>query len=164
MENFGQLVKIKEFRQELAEQAVQARHRSVEEATRAEAEARNRFEEYRDFAQHQERRIYQSLCSKAVRLRDIEDVHAEVLVMRQRERTHEDDLDSAQERRADEESQLEVERDVLRVARQTRDKFVELADVFETETREHEERREESEVEEAAEVLHGRHSIARDLA
>jgi type III secretion protein O len=163
MKNFGQILKIKEFRQELAEQAVLARHRSLEEATRAEADAGRRLEEYRDYAQQQERRIYRNLCSKAVRLRDIEDVHAQVLAMRQRERTHEDDLHSAEERRGDEETQLEEERDVLRIARQTHDKFVQLADVFEAESRECEERREEGEIEEAAEVLHSLHANARNL-
>jgi hypothetical protein len=52
---------------------------------------------------------------------------------------------------------------VLRIARQTHDKFVQLADVFEAESRECEERREEGEIEEAAEVLHSLHANARNL-
>ena len=152
MKMFDQLVTIKNFREQKAERAVRAQRRVLDEAVAERDDAEHRLEEYRDYAAEQERRIYQGLCERVVRVRDIEDVHGQVRSLRERERGHEDELDAAETRRDEEEQQLESDRTAHAEALRMRDKFVELADVFAQEERAQAERKEEAEIEEAAET------------
>ncbi len=150
MKEFKQLVTVKKMREEKAERTVHAQRRVLQQAVVAREDAQQRLDDYRDFAQAQERRIYDELCTRVVKLRDIEDVHGQVQVLRFREADYRDELDTAETRREQEAQKLEDDKATHKVAVRTRDKFVELDNVFTRERHEQAERTEEAEIEETA--------------
>jgi type III secretion protein O len=152
MKTFDQLVTIKTFRDEKAERAVRAQRRVLDDAITERDEAERTLHEFRDHASEEERRMYARLCERPVLLRDIEHVQGEVLSLRQLEKQRAHELAEAEARRDEEEQQLEQDRSTHAEARRMRDKFVELATTFAQEARMEAERREEAEIEEAAET------------
>jgi len=150
MKEFNQLVKVKEMREEKAGRTVQAQRRVLESAVTERDGAQVRLSDFRSYAHERERRIYQALCERVVQLRDIEDVHGQVQVLRSREADHREELDAAEARRAQAQQQLEDDKAAHRAALRVRDKFVDLGEIFASRAREDAERAEEGEIEEAA--------------
>jgi len=148
----GQLVAIKNLREEKADRAVRAQRRVLEDAVAQREAAGRRLDDYKDYAAEQERRMYQALCERPVLLRDIEDVQGQVLSLRWREADHQEALDTAESRRAKEEQQLQDDRVAHSQALRMRDKFIELHGIFADEIRADAERAEEAQIEEAAET------------
>lgn len=152
MKEFSQLVTVKVLREEKAERTLHAQRRVLQEAEAGRDAASHRLDDYRNYAQERERRIYQDLCERVVRLRDIEDVQGQVQMMRARESDHRDELAEAEQRRAREAQQLTDDQSAHRLALRVRDKFVDLGDQFASEARASAERAEEDQIEEAAET------------
>lgn len=152
MKDFGQLVTIKDFREEKAERTVIAQRRVFEAAVVERDEADRVLREFQEHAIEEENRLYRDLCSRVVRMRDIDDAKTAVGLLRSEETGHRETLDGAERRRQQEEQQLADDRAAHSAARIMRDKYHELADVFAQEAREASERGEEAQVEEAAET------------
>lgn len=150
MKEFKQLVTVKEMREGKAERTVRAQRRALETAQAERDGAQHRLDNYHAYAVQQERRIYDELCTRVVKLRDIEDVHGQVQALRLREADLREELQTAEQRREQEERKLEEDKTVHKLALRTRDKFVEMDGIFTRERRDGAERAEESEIEEIA--------------
>lgn len=150
MKEFKQLVTVKMMREEKAERTVHTQRRVLVQAERERDDAQQRLDDYQVYAVEQERRIYQELCTRVVKLRDIEDVHGQVQALRFREADYREELQAAQTRREREEHQLETDKTSHKTALRTRDKFVEMDGIFTRERVEQAEHAEEAEIEETA--------------
>ena len=150
MDLFDQLLPIKERRESSAARKVVAQRRALQEAQAGRDSAQRQLDDYRDYAHTQEHRIFKALCERPVKLRDIEDANARVLAMRATESDHQDALQAAEAARASHERQLDADRMAHRQAMHKRDKFMDLADLFNQEARALAEYAAEAEIEEVA--------------
>lgn len=156
MSVFDELLAIKRFREGQAELAV-ARQRKVHaEAEHQREVASEQLTEYRTWAQQQEEGFYRDLCSRIVRVREIEGVLQGVAELRQGERDHQTRVESASQEVIDQANALAERRLSHREARRVTDKFVELAHVYLVEHLRELERKEDSEMEEASLVMRDR--------
>lgn len=145
---FRELLRIKEFREGKAETEY-IRCRQVAAQASAEVEAgRERLHSYRDWAARHEAGLYADLCKRLVRLRDIDDLYAEVYRLRDGERDLEARLHDAENAKQQAVQAMEQAGEALQQATRQRNKFVELASVYSEEARAELERREEAELEE----------------
>ncbi|MEO5672270.1 MAG: YscO family type III secretion system apparatus protein [Ramlibacter sp.] len=156
MSIFRELLSIKSFRESKAELAVHKQRRALAEATEQRDGARSELTEYRNFALARERSLFGELCARVVKLRDIEDVQVEVVVMRGRERDREKKLDDAESHRETQSGELQVRKTAHVEASRMKEKFVELAQVYADEQIRELERKEDAELEEAAEIRRDR--------
>jgi type III secretion protein O len=152
MKTFGQLVTVKELREQKAERTALAQARAVKQATEDREKALRDLEDYREYAKAQETRIYDELCKRPVRMRDIENARSDVLLMRQRETEHRDNVEQARVKLDKETVQLDLDRTSHRVAMKVRDKFFEMRDRFAEEARDEAARTEDAQIEEVAEI------------
>ena len=150
MNLFDQLLPIKERRENNAARKVVAQRLALQEAETERDSAQRRLDDYHEYANTQEGRIFKALFERPVKLRDIEDAHAQVLAMRAKETDHREALQAAEAERVAHEKQLETDRTAHRFAVRKRDKFVDLADVFNQEVRAQAEYAAEAEIEEVA--------------
>ncbi|MGE0329473.1 MAG: YscO family type III secretion system apparatus protein [Ramlibacter sp.] len=150
MEEFQQLVTVKAMREEKADRKVQVQRRALQAAQDQRDAADVRLQEFRAYSDERERRMYQGLCERIVQMRDIDEVHRQVQVLRARESDHYEELQTAEAQRERESNQLDEDRTAHRLARRVRDKFVELGDIFAAQARTEAERAEDAEIEEAA--------------
>lgn len=150
MKEFKQLVTVKEMRESKAERTLHAQRRALAAAETERDSAMHRLDDYRAYATAQERRIYDDLCTRVVKLRDIEDVHGRVQALRFREADYREELATAERRREREELKLRDDKAAHQQALRTRDKFLEMDGIFTRERRDGAERAEEAEIEEIA--------------
>ena len=156
MKAISELLSIKTFRESRAELNVRKQRGVLAEAIdRRDAEER-KLEEYRRFALGHERELYDDLRRRVVRLRDIEDVQQEVVVLRNGERSHEALLEQAERTKDLEQKHLDEARETHREATRMKQKFVELVDVYSEEELKELERKEDAELEEVAELRRDR--------
>jgi len=150
------LLAIKTFRENKAEMAVHRQRVVLSEAVQAYEQAQAALKDFRDWAQRRERELFDDLCSRTVRLREIQNVHEAVGEMRTQENHHIQEQDKAQEHRDEEQVELEACKQVHADASRMKEKFVELArDHAEVVGREIE-RKEDAEMEEVAELRRDR--------
>jgi len=156
MNVFRELMAIKRFREGQAELAVTRQRQALAEAERQRLEALERLDEYRVWSERREQDMYQDLCSRLVRVRDIEDVMQGVAELRQGEH----DCETRVERAADQERQeteaLVERREAHRNATRMVEKFVQLASLHAADELRELERKEDLEMEEAASVARDR--------
>jgi len=150
MSVFRDLLAIKRFREGQAELAVMRQRQAHAEAERALQAAREQLAQFRQWAQRHERDMYRDLCSRAVRVRDIEDVMQRVAELRQGESDRQTRIDEAAERVRQQAEALAQRRQEHREATRMVEKFVELADAHLAEHLRELERKEDLEMEEAA--------------
>lgn len=156
MSMFDDLLAIKRFREGQAEIAV-AHQRQVLVAAEYELEAANqRLLDYRDWSERRERDMYDDLCSRIVRVREIEDVLQGVADMRGSERQHESQVQSADDQVKTETQALTERRETHRLATRMTEKFIELARLHLEAYMLEQERKEDLEMEEAASVRRDR--------
>ncbi|HZY20515.1 MAG TPA: type III secretion protein [Ramlibacter sp.] len=156
MSVFGELLAIKSFRENKAELAVRKQRTVLADATARRDGAQQTLEAFRGFAQQREDDLYADLCTRVVRLREIEDVQLAVVSLRGEERRHEEALAQAQERRRQEAGALETCQVVHAEASRMKQKFMELAQVYADEHLRELERKEDAELEEVAETRRDR--------
>ena len=156
MSVFKELLAIKAFRENKAEMAVRKQRSVLAEATASREAADKALDEFRHWAFTHERSIYDALCQRVVRLRDIEDVQLEVADMRQKDLQHEDHARKAEAERVKQSQQLEADRDMHQAASRMKEKFVELARLHADEQIKEIERKEDAELEEVAETRRDR--------
>lgn len=150
MKEFQQLVTVKNMREEKAGRKVEAQRQALQAAQEQRDAADVRLNEFRAYSDERERRMYQGLCERIVQMRDIDDVHRQVQVLRAREADHHEELQAAQAQRDREQAQLDDDKAAHRLSLRARDKFVELADIFAARRRAEAEHAEDAEIEEAA--------------
>lgn len=156
MSMFDDLLAIKRFREGQVEIAV-AQQRQVLVAAERELEAANRrLLDYRGWSERRERDMYDDLCSRIVRVREIEDVMQGVADLRTGERQHESQVQSADDQVKTEEVALTERRESHRLATRMTEKFIELARLHLAAYMLEQERKEDLEMEEAASVRRDR--------
>lgn len=148
MSALNQLLTIKEWRQQQAEIALVRQRQTVESAQSAVNLADEALEDYRVWATRREAAVYQELCSKVVRLREIEEARETVAELRQQELQHIATLDKAREcERSESEHLTAVHREYQGAARMTQ-KFSELVRLQDAEALSEDERLADLEMEE----------------
>ena len=156
MNVFDELLAIKRFREGQAEIAVsrqRLRHADADAARRGSQDA---LASYRVEAERRERAMYGDLCSRVVRVRDIEGVLQDVAGLREGERQRQQALEAA-ERQVEQEAQaLAASRQQHQQAVRLTGKFVELARIHLDEHLQALERKEDLEMEEAASISRDR--------
>lgn len=150
------LLAIKTFRENKAEMAVARQRVVLAEATEALEQARAALDDFRDWAQRRERELFDDLCSRTVRLREIQQVHEAVGEMRTQENHHVQQQDTAQEHRDEEKVELDACKQAHAEASRMKEKFVELARSHAQEVLREIERKEDAEMEEVAELRRDR--------
>lgn len=150
------LLAIKTFRENKAEMAVHRQRVLLAEAVQAHEQAQAALEAFRDWAQRRERELFADLCSRTVRLREIQEVHEAVGEMRTQENHHLQEQDKAQEHRDEEQVELDACKQAHAEASRMKEKFVELARNHAQEALRELERKEDAELEEVAELRRDR--------
>ena len=153
---FRELLSIKAFRESKAEQAVRRQRQTLAEAQAREQERQQALERFRQYAIDQEQGLYADLCSRIVHLRDIEDVQQSVADLRVQAVRHEDSVREAARESEQESTRLKECKAALDAAARAKQKFVELAQVHADEQLQAAERKEDAELEEAAETRRDR--------
>ncbi|WP_313625247.1 type III secretion protein [Achromobacter sp.] len=156
MNVFDELLAIKRFREGQAEIAVSRQRMRHAEADAARQGSEDALASYRVEAERRERAMYGDLCSRVVRVRDIEGVLQDVAGLREGERQRQQALEAA-ERQVEQEAQaLAASRQQHQQAVRLTGKFVELARIHLDEHLQALERKEDLEMEEAASISRDR--------
>ena len=156
MKMLRDLLAIKRFREGQAEAAMRERRHALQQVQQERIDAEALLARLLAEGVLAEQQLYTDLCTRMVRLREIEDVYQSVAALRQREQQQQDALDAAQ--RALEEAAQRFDQARLQhkeAARQT-SKFIDLASTFASVQALESERREDLEMEEAASVVRER--------
>lgn len=156
MSMFSELLTIKRLRENEAELAFMRQRQRRTEAQERVDKARSRLQTFRNHARSQEQSMYEGLCERVVRVRDIETVLQEVAQLRKDEGFYESALQKADET-------LDQEIDALSECRRTHthtvrqsNKFLELVKVYQNEETQLQNSQEDQELEEVAALTHDR--------
>ncbi|WP_323018744.1 type III secretion protein [Castellaniella sp.] len=152
MNVFSELLAIKRFREEQAELAVARQRQAYAQAEELRDDAVTQLVQFQQWAQDQEQAMYQDLCSRLVRVGEIEDVMQGVADLRQGEQDREGRVTEAAEQVSHEADILTQRRETHREASRMVEKFIELARIHAAEQMHELERKEDQEMEEAASV------------
>ncbi|MCW0211167.1 MAG: type III secretion protein, partial [Achromobacter sp.] len=125
MSVFDELLAIKRFREGQAEIAVSRQRLRHAEADAARRDSEAALASYRDEAVRRERALYSDLCSRVVRVREIETVLQDVAGLREGERQREQAVETAERRLEEENQALAASRQQHRQAARLTGKFVE---------------------------------------
>lgn len=153
---FDDLLAIKRFREGKAEVALRKQRLALAAATRRREQAQWRLLQFQDQARREELALYEDLCRRIVLLRDIQDVQATVSAMREQERDHTRTVDAAVDGETREQDGLQACRQAHAEAMRVKEKFLELARNHALERWQSLERREDAELEEAAQLSRDR--------
>lgn len=156
MKMLRDLLAIKRFREGQAEAAMRERRHALQQVQQERMDAEALLARLLAEGVLAEQQLYADLCTRMVRLREIEEVYQSVAALRQREQRQQDALEAAQ--RALEEAAQRFDQARLQhkeAARQT-SKFIDLASTFASVQALESERREDLEMEEAASVVRER--------
>ena len=156
MAMIDELLFIKEFRERKAETELQKSRAQLGSAVQAERQAQDELEQFVAHATAEELRMFNDLCSRIVKLRDINDVHTEIAALKQQEMSHEDELKVRQQQHVQAREHFDTSTRKMREASTAREKFVELARNFHVLAAREAERKEELELEELASVVRER--------
>jgi type III secretion protein O len=88
MAMIDELLFIKEFRERKAETELQKSRARLSAAVQAENEAKTALERFIEHSTAEELRLFDDLCRRVVKLRDINDVHTEVAALKYKEQAH----------------------------------------------------------------------------
>ncbi len=156
MSIFRDLLAIKTFREGQAESAVRIQRQALADAQAAREAAEALLMRLMREGLETETALYRDLCSRMVRLREIEDVQLSVVGLRQREAAQQEAVDAAQRTQEAQNQKLSDARAAHQEASRQKSKFVDLARNYaDTQLREVE-RKEDLEMEEAASVRRDR--------
>lgn len=156
MSVFDELLAIKRFREGQAEIAVSRQRLRHAEADAAREASEQALADFRDESERRERAMYSDLCSRVVRVREIEDVLQGVAGLREGERQREQAVEQAAERLREENQALADRRAQHQQAVRLTGKFVELASIHLAEHLKALEHKEDMEMEEAASLSRDR--------
>ncbi|SEJ50821.1 YscO family type III secretion system apparatus protein [Achromobacter sp. NFACC18-2] len=156
MSVFDELLAIKRFREGQAEIAVSRQRLRHAEADAARRGSQAALATFRVEAERRERALYGDLCSRVVRVRDIESVLQDVAALREEERQRQQALEAAERLLEQESEALAASRQQHQQAVRLTGKFVELARIHLDEHLKALEQKEDLEMEEAASVSRDR--------
>ncbi len=151
-----QILAIKAFRESRAEQAfVKQRgiHRQAEEVADLRAQE---LEAFRVRARQREDELFGGLVGRTVRLAAIQDMNLEVDDLRAQDRRHVASAEKARDDATRERELMDQRRTEHTAALQLRERFSEIVDLAGQEAAAESDRREDSELEEVAEIRSGR--------
>lgn len=152
MDIFRDILSIKIFRESRAEREVIKQRGALVIANEQRERDAVGLADYQRYALAHEHALYDDLCHRLVRLRDIESVQQEVVVLRTGERHREAALEASEQLRQREKLRLEEVRDQHRQASRIKEKFVEVVQIYSGEAFKAFERQEDREMEEVAEL------------
>ena len=163
MDVLTDLLRIKIFREEKAERAL-AKARALLRAAEAAVElAKKLLRDYREESWQREKALFADLCKRIVLLKDIQDVQIDIQLMKERIEALVQELEEAQHRQEEAAEHERAAREEHKFAVRMREKFSEMLRTV-TEERDFElSRREDLEVEEAAEIRHALSRAGREL-
>lgn len=156
MKMMRDLLAIKRFREGQAETAMRRERQAFQEAQARRVAAQELLARLLAEGALAEQQLYQDLCARVVRLRDIEEVQQAVAALREREQRQQEALEAAQHALEAAQLQLDQARQVHKDAARQTSKFVDLATSFAALDALESERREDLEMEEAASVVRER--------
>jgi type III secretion protein O len=156
MSMFKELLSIKRFREGQAELRVARERTTHQQAELARVAAQETLERFRVEAVERERGMYDDLCSRVVKLRDIEDVMQGVATLRATEQERVQDVERADQHVDTTLKALANARESHRLATRMTEKFVELAQIHLDQHLREQEYKEDQEMEEAASVRRDR--------
>jgi len=156
MSVLSELLAIKSFRENKAEMAVHRQRTTLREAQEQFERALRELDDFRGWATRREREMFDDLCARTVRLRDIQAVQENVAEMRGQEHQHVQMHDQAQDRRTQEEVALDTAKQAHADATRMKEKFAELVRNHTVEVLYELERKEDAEMEEVAETRRDR--------
>lgn len=156
MSVFRDLLAIKAFRENQAEGAVRVERQALADARAAREAAEVLLARLLREGLETEHALYRDLCSRIVKLREIENVQLSVAGLRQREAAQQDAVAAAERVQEAQNQKLDAARAAHQEASRQKSKFVDLARNYaEAQVRELE-RKEDLEMEEAASVARDR--------
>lgn len=143
-----ELLRIKEFREGQAETEVRRRRGRLDELVQALHRIERELEEFRLWSAEHERDLVADVCSRIVKLRELERLRARLAELRSREHGLEQEVDAAERQRRQATRELDEAMMRLRKAGRQKNKFTELARIYSEEMKRELELREELELEE----------------
>ncbi len=150
MRMLRQLLTIKQFREGQAALRVSRERQRMSAAARAHRDAQEELARLRERSREEERSMYGDLCSRLVRVREIDNVLQRVAVMRDGEQQCDRKRESAGERETEAALELAQARRAHQAVIRQRDKFVDLVGVYAADALKELENKEDAESEEAA--------------
>jgi len=156
MDQLGELLSIKRFREQQADATLQVARVVLTDAHRGEQHSERLLSEFRDYARQQEDAGYRAILSQPVKVQDIFRLHEDIAILRATEAQHESELQKARLARESAQQRHKDADTTAREARASRQKFTELVDQHQTGLAKAAERREELEYEELAGIVRER--------
>jgi hypothetical protein len=151
-----ELLAIKSFRESKAELAMFRQRSVLQDAVKQKNKAEKLLNEFHIYASEHERSLYADLCSRLVRLHDIENVQLSVVDLRTKESKHAQDMRDAESERINQAEILEEDKKNHAEAARVKQKFIELLQVYDDEKSREFERKEDAEIEEVNETRRDR--------
>ncbi len=142
-----ELLGLKMYREGKAEMGLARSRLSLAEVTRRTEEARNALTDYQRWSAEHELSLYGALYKRQVRLRDLEYLREDVVILRVKERALSESVTKVEAERQQADSAVRDARIVHEQATRTREKFVQLVEVQSVEIRLEDERKEDAEIE-----------------
>lgn len=156
MSIFHELLAIKAFREGQAESAVRLQRQALADAVAAREAAEQLLARLLREGVEIEQEMYRALCSRVVRLREIEDVQLSVAELRQREAAQQEAVQASERVQLEQSQKLEAARVTHQDAARQKSKFVDLAHNYAVGQLREAERREDLEMEEVASLTRDR--------
>lgn len=163
MDVLTDLLKIKIFREEKAERALAKARDLLRAAEEAVERAKKVLRDYREESRQREKALFKDLCERIVLLKDIQDVQIDIQLMKERIDTLLQEVEQAKERQEEATEHERSAREEHKFAVRMREKFSEMLRTVNEERDFEQTRREELEVEEAAEIRHVLSRSGRDM-
>lgn len=163
MDVLNDLLRIKIFREEKAERALAKARAVLSAAEEAVEMAKKVLRDYREESRLREKALFADLCKRIVLLKDIQEVQIDIQLMKEHIEALVQELEEARQKQEEAAEHERAAREEHKFAVRMREKFSEMLRTV-TEERDFEmSRREELEVEEAAEIRHALSRAGREL-
>lgn len=163
MDVLTDLLRIKIFREEKAERALAKARALLRAAEEAVELAKKVLRDYREESRQREKTLFADLCKRIVLLKDIQDVQVDIQLMKERIEALVQELEQAKERLEEAAEHERAAREEHKFAVRMREKFSEMLRTVNEERDFELSRREELEVEEAAEIRHALSRASREM-
>lgn len=147
-----ELLAIKRFREGQAEMGVRQQRTKLQEREAALLQIQEELARMLEAALRSEKALYADLCTRLVKLRDLEDASQFVAALKQQEFIQRDAVHAAENVLAQAEQALVAARSAHQDAIQQTSKFLELAERFDVLAAQEAERKEDLEMEEVASI------------
>ncbi|MCC9620368.1 type III secretion protein [Thalassospira sp. MA62] len=145
---FAELLVIKERREQGAEGRLALSRMEAQQAADTVAEREQKLVDYRDWMRTHQDHLFDEICEKTVKVREIEDLRTRILMLRDEEQAIETSIDDARKAHQQALEAVRLAEQRLKEATRQREKFDDLAQSYDAELREALAYKEEMEMEE----------------